>query len=120
MSAFGQTSGAATFKWATANPYCQSMIANHPSPPTNNNPHAYHVWAKQNLKYFEHLQAEANTSVAKNSLRVLVPILKVEAKSSNMKALGTYVVAKQVTWTRGWLDFDKTVVVCAKWAVNLL
>jgi len=47
--------------------------------------------AKQNLKYFEHLQSEANTSVAKSSLRVLVPILKVEAKSSNMKSLGTYI-----------------------------
>lgn len=76
------------------------MIADHPSPPTNNNAHTYHAWAKQNLKYFEHLQAEANTSIARSSLRVLVPILKVEAKTSNMKTLGTYVVAEQVTWAR--------------------
>jgi hypothetical protein len=120
VTVFGQSSGAATVKWATVNPYCQSMIADHPTPPTTNNPRTYHVWAKQNLKYFEHLQAEANTPIAKSSLRVLVPILKVEAKSSNLKALGAYVVAQQVTWVREWQDFDKTVVVCAQWAVNLL
>src|ERR1035438_4119295 len=77
----GSSSSAATFKSATINPYCESMIANHPTPPTNNVPTAYHVWAKQNLKYFEHLQSEANTSIAKSSLRVLVPILKVDRKS---------------------------------------
>jgi hypothetical protein len=116
----GSSSGAATFKSATINPYCESMIANHPTPPTNNVPTAYHAWAKLNLKYFEHLQSEANTSIAKSSLRVLVPILKVEAKSSNMKTLGPYVTSKEVTWDREWTDFDKTVVVCAKWAVDLL
>jgi hypothetical protein len=113
-------SGAATLKWATVNPYCESMIANHPTPPTNNKATAYHAWAKQNLRYFEHLESEANTSIAKSSLRVLVPILKVEAKASNMKTLGTYVQSNQVTWVREWTDFDKTVVVCAKWAVDLL
>ena len=96
------------------------MIADHPTPPTNNNAVAYHTWAKQNLKYFEHLQSEANTAIAKSSLRVLVPILKVEATSSNMKSLGAYVASHQVTWVRGWTDFDKTVVVCAKWAIDLL
>lgn len=113
-------SGAATFKWATVNPYCESMIADHPSPPTNDNATMYHAWAKKNLKYFEHLKSEANTSIAKSSLRVLVPILKVEAKASNMKTLGNYVQSLQVTWVREWTDFDKTVVVCAKWAVDLL
>lgn len=108
------SSGAATLKWASVNPYCESMIADHSSPPTNDNPTAYHNWAKQNLKYFEHLQSEANTPVAKSSLRVLVPILKVEAKTSNVKTLATYVDGKQVTWAREWQDFDKTVVVCAK------
>jgi len=89
MTSFGaSTSDAATLRETSVNPYCESMIADHPSPPTNNSPIAYHAWAKQNLKYFEHLQSEANMSVAKSSLRVLVPILKVEAKSSNMKSLG--------------------------------
>jgi hypothetical protein len=116
----GSSSTAATFKSATVNPYCESMIANHPSPPTNDDPTMYHAWAKANLKYFEHLQHEANTSTAKSSLRLLVPILKVEAKSSNMKTLGSYVTSEQVTWAREWQDFDKTVVLCAKWAVDLL
>jgi hypothetical protein len=96
------------------------MIADHPSPPTNNSATVYHAWAKQNLKYFEHLQAEANTKVAKSSLKVLVPILRHESKASNMKMLGAYVASQQVTWAREWQDFDKTVVVCAKWAVDLL
>jgi hypothetical protein len=121
MTSFGApTSDAATLRETSVNPYCESMIADHPSPPTNNSPIAYHAWAKQNLKYFEHLQSEANTSVAKSSLRVLVPILKVEAKSSNMKSLGTYIGTRQETWAPEWQDFDKTVVVCADWAVNLL
>jgi hypothetical protein len=113
-------SGAATFKSSTINNYCESMIADHPTPPTNNNAAAYHAWAKQNLKYFEHLQSEANTAIAKSSLRVLVPILKVEATSSNKKSLGAYIASHEVTWVRGWTDFDKTVVVCAKWAIDLL
>jgi hypothetical protein len=113
-------SGAATFKSSTINNYCESMIADHPTPPTNNNPAAYHAWAKQNLKYFEHLRSEANTAIAKSSLRILVPILKVEATSSNMKSLANYVGSHQVTWAREWQDFDKTVIVCAKWAVDLL
>jgi hypothetical protein len=96
------------------------MIADHPSPPTNNSAAAYHAWAKKNVKYFEHLRSEANTPIAKRSLRVLVPILKFEATSSNMKSLGGYVSAHQITWAREWQDFDKTVVVCAKWAVDLL
>jgi hypothetical protein len=49
-----------------------------------------------------------------------VPILKVEAKSSNMKSLGIYIGTRQETWALEWQDFDKTVVVCADWAVNLL
>jgi pyruvate kinase len=113
-------SGASTYHSASINNYCESMIADHPTPPTNNNAAAYHAWAKQNLKYFEHLQSEANTSIAKSSLRVLVPILKFEAKVSNMNSLGAYIGAHQVTWAREWQDFDKTVVVCAKWAVDLL
>ena len=121
MTSFGApTSDAATLRETSVNPYCESMIADHPSPPTNNSPIAYHAWAKQNLKYFEHLQSEANTSVAKSSLRVLVPILKVEAKSSNMKSLGNYIGTRQEPWALEWEDFDKTVVVCADWAVNLL
>lgn len=114
------SSGAASFRSSTINNYCESMIADHPTPPTNNNASAYHRWAKQNLKYFEHLQSEANTPIAKSSLRVLVPILKVEAASSNKRSLGTYIENHQVTWVREWTDFDKTVVVCAKWAVDLL
>jgi hypothetical protein len=113
-------SGAATWKVASVNNYCESMIAVHPSPPTNDNASTYHGWAKRNLKYFEHLQSEATTATAKRSLRVLVPILKVEAKSSNMKTLASYVEGHQVTWAREWQDFDKTVVACAKWAVDLL
>jgi hypothetical protein len=112
--------GASTIRWASVNPYCESMIADHPSPPTNNSATAYHAWAKENLKYFERLQSEANTKIAKSSLRVLVPILRYEAKASNMKTLGTYVTSRQVTWARERQDFDKTVVVCAKWAVDLL
>jgi hypothetical protein len=57
---------------------------------------------------------------AKSSLRILVPILKFEARSSNRKTLGAYVRSKEVTWTEQWQAFDVTVVACAKWAVNLL
>lgn len=118
--AVSSPSGAATFKSSTINNYCESMIANHPTPPTNSNAATYHAWAKQNLKYFEHLQSEANTAIAKSSLHVLVPILKFEAAPAHAKALNSYVVSHETTWVREWTDFDKTVVVCAKWAVDLL
>jgi hypothetical protein len=114
------SSGATSFRSSSINNYCESMIADHPTPPTNNNARAYHAWAKQNLKYFEHLQSEANTAIAKSSLRVLVPILRVEAATSNKRSLGSYIAMHEVTWVREWTDFDKTVVVCAKWAVDLL
>jgi hypothetical protein len=113
-------SDASTLKLATVNPYCESMIASHPSPPTNNNAATYHSWAKVNLKYFEHLKSEATTPIARSSLKALVPILKIEAKSSNMQTLAPYISREQVTWIREWQDFDKTVIVCAKWAVDLL
>jgi hypothetical protein len=112
--------GATTFHEASVNPYCQAMIATHPSPPTNGNPALYHLWAKENLKYFEKLQSEATMAKGKSSLRVLVPILRYEARSTNMKTLGAYVRSKQSIWMVQWQDFDVTVVACAKWAVNLL
>jgi hypothetical protein len=112
--------GATTFREASVNPYCQAMIATHPSPPTNGNPSLYHLWAKENLKYFEKLQSEATMAKAKSSLRVLVPILKYEARLTNLKTLGAYVRSKQISWIVQWQDFDVTVVACAKWAVNLL
>jgi hypothetical protein len=112
--------GATTYRVASVNPYCEAMIATHPSPPTNSNPALYHRWAKENLKYFEKLQSEATMAKGKSSLRVLVPILKYEARSTNMKTLGAYVKSKQITWMMQWQDFDVTVVACAKWAVNLL
>ncbi len=96
------------------------MIATHPSPPTNESPALYHLWAKENLKYFEKLQSEATMAKGKSSLHVLVPILKFEARSRNMKTLGVYVKSKEVTWILQWQTFDVTVVACADWAVNLL
>jgi hypothetical protein len=112
--------GATTYQVASVNPYCQAMIATHPSPPTNGNPALYHRWAKENLKYFEKLQSEATMAKGKSSLRVLVPILKYEARSTNMKTLGAYVKTKEIMWMLQWQAFDVTVVACAKWAVNLL
>ena len=112
--------GATPWHEASVNPYCQAMIATHPSPPTNGNPAIYHLWAKENLRYFEKLQSEATTANAKSSLRVLVPILKYEARATDMKGLGIYVQSKGTTWTAQWQVFDVTVIACAKWAVNLL
>jgi hypothetical protein len=112
--------GATTWHEASVNPYCQTMIATHPSPPTNGNPALYHHWAKENLKYFEKLQSEATMAKAKSSLRVLVPILKYEARSTNTKSLRAYVASKEITWILQWQTFDVTIVACAKWAVNLL
>ncbi|MEO9180406.1 MAG: hypothetical protein ABI298_02005 [Acidimicrobiales bacterium] len=114
------SAGASTFQVAGVNPYCQAMVATHPSPPTNNNPALYHRWAMENLTYFERLESEATMAKGKSSLRVLVPILKFEARSTNMKTLGAYLKSKEITWVVQWQDFDVTVVACAKWAVNLL
>ena len=111
---------ASTYQEASVNPYCQAMIATHPSPPTNENPALYHHWAKENLKYFERLQSEATMAKGKSSLRVLVPILKYEARSTNTRTLGAYVKSKEITWVLQWQAFDVTVVACAKWAVDLL
>jgi hypothetical protein len=113
-------SGVTTYQSASVNNYCESMIAGHPSPPTNDNAAAYHAWAKKNLKFFQHLQSEAKSATAKSYLRVLVPILKVEAKSTNMKTLSGYIANQQLTWAHEWVEFDESVVVCAKWAINLL
>ena len=111
---------ASGFLDAAPNPFCQAMIGTHPTPPTNNSASAYHLFAKQYLHYYLKLQSEAKDHNATNSLKLLVPILKVEARSANMKSLAGYVGAHQVTWAREWQVFDKSVVVCAAWAVNLL
>ena len=106
--------------FAAPNPYCQAMIGTHPTPPTTNAASAYHLFAKQYLHYYLKLQSEAKDHNARISLKLLIPILKVEARSTNMKGLARYVVANQVTWAREWQVFDKSVVACAAWAVNLL
>lgn len=111
---------ASAMRLASANPFCQSMIGTHPAPPTNSRASAYHHFAKQYLAYYVKLQREAKDLNAKSSLRLLLPILKVEAGSTNMKSLAEYVAANELTWAREWQVFDKSVVTCARWAVALL
>ena len=112
--------GASSVLFAAPNPYCQAMIGAHPMPPTNNSASVYHLFAKHYLHYYMKLQGEAKDPNAKISLKLLVPILTVEARSTNMKSLRGYVNAHQVTWAREWQVFDKSVVACGAWAVNLL
>ncbi len=114
------SAGATTGREVSVNPYCQAMIASHPTPPTSGAATIYRRWAREHLGYFEKLQKEATMAQAKNSLRVLVPILRYEARSTNMKTLDAYVQSKALTWLLQWQIFDVTVVACAKWAVNLL
>ena len=111
---------ASGFLEAAPNPFCQAMIGTHPTPPTNNSASAYHLFARQYLHYYVTLQSEAKDHNATISLKLLVPILKVEARSATMKSLAGYIAAHQVIWAREWQVFDKSVVACAAWAVNLL
>ena len=111
---------AGRIRFASADPFCQALIATHPSAPTNNNPSVYHRFAKRYLSYYVKLQTEARDPNARSSLKMLVPILRVEARSANMKSLAGYVAASQVRWVREWLVFDKSVITCAAWAVNLI
>ena len=105
---------------ASPNPFCQAMVATHPTPPTNYSATAYHQFAKKYLSYYLKLQAVTKDPNARSSLKLLVPILRADSRTTNMKSLARYVAVNQLTWAREWQVFDKSVIACAKWAVNLL
>jgi hypothetical protein len=112
--------GAATWRTAAPNPFCQAMISVHPQPPTGTDYASYRTFAKKYLKYYEKLDARAPNASVRRLLNQVIAIMKVEAVTSNRAKLVAYVSAKQVLWNQEWTLFVKSVVSCGAWVVNLL
>jgi hypothetical protein len=98
---------------ASESSFCKTLLSFKAKEPTGTSYTAYQKWAKTYLPFWEKLASEAPSSGSKAVLNELVSIVKYEATSKSLKALGLYAASHEVQWANGWKSFAKDVEACA-------
>ena len=104
---------ASTTQSAAMSPFCKTLTTFHPkSPPAANNYTAYRTWSKQYLPFFQKLASQAPNTATKTLMNDLVQYIKAGANATSAKALGAYLAAHRVQWTKGWKAFISATMAC--------
>jgi hypothetical protein len=104
---------ASTTQSAAMSPFCKTLTTFHPkNPPASSNYTAYRAWAKQYLPFFQTLAAQAPNAATKTMMNDMAQYIKAEANATSAKALGAYLYAHRIQWTKGWKAFIAAAMAC--------
>ena len=113
VSLVAGVANASTTQSAAMSPFCKTLTTYHPkTPPAGSNYQAYRTWAKNYLPFFQKLASQAPNASSKVALNEMVQMIKAEAGTSNQKALGAYIYAHRLAWTKGWKALTAAIMGC--------